>query len=66
MLGCLASSSLSIAPAVHLASVARWCDLDGHLLLARDPWTGLGGEDGVLRPSGVAGLGVHPREGDDR
>ncbi|MCQ4121287.1 enolase C-terminal domain-like protein [Rhodococcus tibetensis] len=58
MLGCLVSSSLSIAPAVHLASLARWCDLDGHLLLARDPWTGLGGEDGVLRPSGRPGLGV--------
>lgn len=62
MLGCLASSSLSIAPAVHLASLARWCDLDGHLLLAQDPWTGLGGGDGVLRPSGGAGLGVQRRE----
>ncbi|MHA4854647.1 dipeptide epimerase (plasmid) [Rhodococcus sp. ZPP] len=62
MLGCLVSSSLSIAPAVHLASLARWCDLDGHLLLARDPWTGLGGEDGMLRPSGRPGLGVHRRE----
>ena len=65
MLGCLVCSSLGIAPAVHLASLARWCDLDGHLLLARDPWTGLGGEDGVLRPSGVAGLGVRRREEDD-
>ncbi|GCE37943.1 Muconate cycloisomerase [Rhodococcus wratislaviensis] len=62
MLGCLASSSLSIAPAVHLASLARWCDLDGHLLLARDPWIGLGGENGVLRPSGLSGLGVRRRE----
>lgn len=59
MLGCLASSSLSIAPAAHLASLARWCDLDGHLLLARDPWTGLGGADGMLRPSGLPGLGVY-------
>ncbi|WP_370185470.1 enolase C-terminal domain-like protein [Rhodococcus wratislaviensis] len=65
MLGCLASSSLSIAPAVHLASVARWCDLDGHLLLARDPWTGLGGEDGVLRPSGRPGLGVHRQDSEE-
>ncbi|WP_458682624.1 enolase C-terminal domain-like protein [Prescottella equi] len=66
MLGCLVCSSLGIAPAVHLASLARWCDLDGHLLLAWDPWTGLGGEDGTLRPRKVAGLGVHPREGDHR
>ena len=60
MLGCLASSSLSIAPAAQLAGLARWCDLDGHLLLDHDPWTGLGGTDGWLRPDGTAGLGVYP------
>ncbi|MCX2946734.1 dipeptide epimerase [Lentzea sp. NEAU-D7] len=58
MLGCLVASSLGIAPAVHLAGHARWADLDGHLLLAHDPWSGLGGEDGILRLSGVPGLGV--------
>ncbi|AQA20969.1 mandelate racemase / muconate lactonizing enzyme, C-terminal domain protein [Rhodococcus sp. MTM3W5.2] len=62
MLGCLVSSSLGIAPAVHLAALARWCDLDGHLLLARDPWHGLGGEDGRLRPTGEPGLGVRRSE----
>lgn len=60
MLGCLVSSSLGIAPAAHLAGQARWVDLDGHLLLERDPWTGIGGEDGVLRLSGLPGLGVRP------
>ncbi|GAB7105517.1 dipeptide epimerase [Streptomyces phaeofaciens JCM 4814] len=58
MLGCLTASSLGLAPAVHLAGRARWADLDGHLLLARDPWTGIGGEDGVVRPNGLPGLGV--------
>lgn len=58
MLGCLVASSLGIAPAVHLAGHARWADLDGHLLLAHDPWSGIGGEDGTLRLSGTPGLGV--------
>ncbi|MEY9995107.1 L-alanine-DL-glutamate epimerase-like enolase superfamily enzyme [Streptomyces sp. V4I8] len=58
MLGCLTASSLGIAPAVHLADRARWADLDGHLLLAHDPWTGIGGADGTVRTSARPGLGV--------
>ncbi|WP_340375234.1 dipeptide epimerase [Streptomyces sp. SS7] len=58
MLGCLTASSLGLAPAVHLADRARWVDLDGHLLLAHDPWTGIGGADGVVRASVRPGLGV--------
>ncbi|WP_200302019.1 dipeptide epimerase [Streptomyces adelaidensis] len=64
MLGCLTASSLGLAPAVHLADRARWVDLDGHLLLARDPWTGIGGTDGFVRTSDVPGLGVRRRETD--
>ena len=62
MLGCLTASSLGLAPAVHLADRARWADLDGHLLLAHDPWSGIGGEDGRVRASGLPGLGVERRE----
>ncbi|MBT2452311.1 dipeptide epimerase [Streptomyces sp. ISL-43] len=64
MLGCLTASSLGISPAVHLADRARWVDLDGHLLLAEDPWTGIGGTDGTVRPSGRGGLGVRRTEGE--
>ncbi|MGW0335972.1 dipeptide epimerase [Streptomyces sp. NPDC003011] len=58
MLGCLTASTLGLAPAVHLADRARWADLDGHLLLARDPWSGIGGADGVVRTGDLPGLGV--------
>ncbi|MEU6354654.1 dipeptide epimerase [Streptomyces sp. NPDC047072] len=58
MLGCLTASSLGLAPAVHLADRACWADLDGHLLLAHDPWTGIGGADGIVRASDLPGLGV--------
>ncbi|MEV6651702.1 dipeptide epimerase [Streptomyces sp. NPDC051219] len=61
MLGCLTASTLGIAPAVHLADRARWVDLDGHLLLAHDPWTGTGGTDGSVRASRSPGLGVRRR-----
>lgn len=59
MLGCLTASSLGLAPAVHLAGRARWADLDGHLLLAHDPWRGIGGTDGTVRAGHAPGLGVH-------
>lgn len=65
MLGCLTASTLGIAPAVHIADRARWIDLDGHLLLAHDPWTGIGGTDGVVAASGRPGLGVRPRTAPD-
>ncbi|MFE1949806.1 dipeptide epimerase [Streptomyces sp. NPDC059524] len=65
MLGCLTASTLGIAPAVHLADRARWVDLDGHLLLADDPWTGIGGADGTVRAGREPGLGVRPRRRDE-
>ena len=58
MLGCMVESQLGVAPAAALASLADWVDLDGHLLLADQPFTGLRFEDGRVLPSGDAGLGV--------
>jgi L-Ala-D/L-Glu epimerase len=61
MLGCAVSTSLGISPAAHLAPLADWLDLDGHLHLAEDPWTGLAGQGGVLMARG-SGLGVSRRD----
>jgi L-alanine-DL-glutamate epimerase-like enolase superfamily enzyme len=50
MVGCMVATSLSIAPAVLVAQRARYVDLDGALLLARDR----------LYPLRYEGSRVHP------
>ncbi len=64
MIGCMIESSLGIAAALHLASLADWVDLDGHLLIANDPYEGIGCENGRLILPGGAGIGVRPRSFD--
>lgn len=51
MVGCMVSTSLSMAPAALLAPFARWVDLDGPLLLAADRPRGLVYQNGVIDPS---------------
>jgi L-Ala-D/L-Glu epimerase len=60
MLGCMVESQLGVAPAAAIASLADWVDLDGHLLLAEQPFTGLRFEDGRVLPGAEPGLGVAP------
>jgi L-Ala-D/L-Glu epimerase / N-acetyl-D-glutamate racemase len=48
LIGCMACTSLGIAPARLLASAADWIDLDGALLLAHDRDHGLGYENGRI------------------
>ena len=60
MLGCMIESQLGIAPAAQIASLADWVDLDGHLLLADEPFTGLELVDGRVLPADAPGLGVEP------
>jgi L-alanine-DL-glutamate epimerase-like enolase superfamily enzyme len=60
MIGCMVESQLGVAPAAAIASLADWVDLDGHLLLADQPFTGLRFEDGRVLPGMDAGLGVAP------
>lgn len=55
MVGCMVASSLSMAPAVLLASLADAADLDGPLWLAEDVEGGLVYTDGFVSPPG-AGL----------
>lgn len=62
MLGCMIESSLATAAAVQIAALADRVDLDGPLLLAEDPWTGLVREEGgTVRPGPGHGLGVERR-----
>jgi len=58
MLGCMVESGLGIAAGAHVASLMDHVDLDGNLLLARDPWPGVAFADGLQLPSDDPGLGV--------
>jgi L-Ala-D/L-Glu epimerase len=50
MIGCMVATSLSMAPALLLASRARFVDLDGPLLLARDRPDGIRYQGSVIHP----------------
>jgi L-alanine-DL-glutamate epimerase-like enolase superfamily enzyme len=54
MVGCMVGTSLAMAPALLLAGMARWVDLDGPLLLARDREPGLVFEGSLIRPAPAA------------
>jgi L-alanine-DL-glutamate epimerase-like enolase superfamily enzyme len=51
MTGCMVGTSLGMAPAVLLAQGARFVDLDGPLLLAKDRDHGLRYEDSLVYPA---------------
>ncbi|HYC02024.1 MAG TPA: N-acetyl-D-Glu racemase DgcA [Azospirillaceae bacterium] len=52
MVGCMVATSLSMAPALLVAQGARFVDLDGPLLLARDREPGLRYEGATVHPAG--------------
>jgi L-alanine-DL-glutamate epimerase-like enolase superfamily enzyme len=61
-LGCMEETSVGIAASAAVASLAEWVDLDGCLLLAEDPFTGLElGPDCRWRLTDAPGHGVSRR-----
>jgi L-alanine-DL-glutamate epimerase-like enolase superfamily enzyme len=50
MTGCMVSSSLSIAPALHLAMMSDFVDLDGPVWLREDRPGGIETKDGFIHP----------------
>ena len=61
-LGCMEETSVGIAASAAVASLAEWVDLDGNLLIARDPFSGLElGPDKRWRLPAAPGLGLQRR-----
>jgi len=54
MAGCMVATSLAMAPAMLLAQAARFVDLDGPLLLAKDRPSGLRYKDSMVYPPSPA------------
>lgn len=54
MVGCMVATSLAMAPAMLLAAQARFVDLDGPLLLARDRDHGLRYDGSLVHPPDAA------------
>ena len=60
MLGCMVSSSVSVTAAAHLSPLVDYSDLDGNLLIANDPFSGVQVEHGKLILPDRPGLGLIP------
>jgi L-Ala-D/L-Glu epimerase len=58
MFGCYSDSSLANTAAAHLAPLADYLDLDSHLNLIDDPFTGALVQQGRVLPNNLPGLGV--------
>ena len=61
MFGCYSNSTLANTAAAQLAPLADYLDLDSHLNLIDDPFTGATLEQGKLLPNNLPGLGVQQR-----
>ncbi len=61
MFGCYSDSSLSNTALAHLSPLADYLDLDSHLNLIDDPFTGALLQEGRVLPNDLPGLGVERR-----
>lgn len=62
MLGCMIESSLGITAAAHLTPLVDYADLDGNLLIANDPYTGVTLDKGKLILPKRPGIGVQQNQ----
>jgi L-alanine-DL-glutamate epimerase-like enolase superfamily enzyme len=60
MLGCMVETSLGISAAAQISGLVDFVDLDGAMLLADDPFGGIGYEEGRIILSDAPGFGVEP------
>ncbi len=58
MFGCYSDTCLANTAAAQLSPLADYLDLDSHLNLIDDPFTGASLQDGCLLPNNLLGLGV--------
>lgn len=58
MLGCMLETSLAVTAAAHLSPLVDYADLDGHLLIGNDPFSGVDVVDGKLVLPDRPGIGV--------
>ena len=61
MIGCMISSSVSIAASAQLTPLVDYADLDGFLLIANDPMESTTVQRGKLILPNRPGLGLIPR-----
>ncbi len=60
MLGCMIRARSAVTAAAHLSPLVDYADLDGNLLIANDPYSGVRVENGKLILPDRPGLGLRP------
>jgi L-alanine-DL-glutamate epimerase-like enolase superfamily enzyme len=60
LIGCMIESSVAVTAAAHISPLADFADLDGNLLIANDPYSGVRQIDSRLELPSAPGLGIRP------